>query len=426
MKRELVLPTLLLIAIVAIAGTGLRASQPDPPRSDGDEPIDFLEARVARDPDDTVAWNRLGLLYLGKLRATGNHDYLDEAARCAEASLRAVPDTQNPQGLVLLIRTKLGGHHFTEAESLSRRLIELDPSGYLGWQLLGDSLLDLGRYDEARAAFGKAVALGGVTAASETRLARVAYLHGERTTARRRLESARALASAARDRETVGWCEWQLGELAFGGGELKRAGRHYDAALAINPQSVPALGARARFETARGELRRAIATYEEATALDAFPPFVAALADLQRAIGNAERADELLALVESNASTPREERLDRRHLARIYADHDWRTDRAYELAAADYAERQDIHAADTLAWAALKAGRLDEAQRAIEAALRLGTEEPALFYHAGMIAMGRGDARTARTWLERALRLNPKFDLLQARLAEAALKAAKK
>lgn len=425
MNRNVALVCVLSFSVVAAAWGESSSPRPGAEADDRDEAITFLESRVAADPDDVVAWNRLGNLYLGMLRATGNHDFLDEAARCAEASLRAVPEEGNPSGLVLQIRSKFGAHHFDVAERLSRRLIELEPSGFLGWQLLGDALLELGRYAEAPAAFEKAVALGGVTSASETRLARVALLHGDRATARRRLESAKAIASSDRDRETEGWCEWQLGELAFGSGDLRRAEKHYDAALAINPRSIPTLGSRARLEAARGDLRRAMATYEDAIALDAFPPFVAALADLHAVDGDAKRAGELLALIEENASSPREQRLDRRHLARIYADRDLRAETAYELAKADYAERQDIYAADTLAWAALKAGRLDEAQRAMAEALRLGTEDAALFYHAGMIALKSGDRPAARRWLERALRTNPGFDLVQARLAREALKRAK-
>ncbi|MCM2314011.1 MAG: tetratricopeptide repeat protein [Thermoanaerobaculia bacterium] len=425
MTRGALLLGILLFASVATARGEAPSTTAERPEETGAEAIEFLEARVASDPEDIVAWNRLGDLYLAKLRATGDHDYLDQAARCAEASLRAVPYEQNRAGFVLQIRSKFGAHRFAEAESMSRRLIEIDPAGHLGWQLLGDALLELGRYAEAPAAFEKAVELGGVTSESETRLARVAILRGDRATARRRLQSAKALAAAARASEITAWCEWQLGELAFGSGDWRTAGKHYDAALAINPRSIPVLGARARLQAARGDLRRAMAAYDEAIALDAFPPFVAALSDLHAASGNAKRAEELLALIEENASSPREQRLDRRHLARIYADRDIRTDKAYELAKADYAERQDIHAADTLAWAALKAGRLDEAQRAMAEALRLGTEDAALFYHAGMVALASGDKPAARKWLERALKLNPGFDYVQTRRAREALEKAK-
>jgi Tfp pilus assembly protein PilF len=54
-------------------------------------------------------------------------------------------------------------------------------------------------------------------------------------------------------------------------------------------------------------------------------------------------------------------------------------------------------------------------------ALRLGTRDTRLFFHAGMIAQAAGDAEGARTYLARALRLSPRFDPLQADMARVAL-----
>src|SRR6188768_568813 len=78
-----------------------------PPLSD-QPTIDFLEKRVAEDPGDSVAWNRLGNTYLRALRQTGNHDYLDKALHCAERSLEALQGTQNIGGMVLMARSRQG------------------------------------------------------------------------------------------------------------------------------------------------------------------------------------------------------------------------------------------------------------------------------------------------------------------------------
>jgi Tfp pilus assembly protein PilF len=64
---------------------------------------------------------------------------------------------------------------------------------------------------------------------------------------------------------------------------------------------------------------------------------------------------------------------------------------------------------------------LEEARAAIKEALRLGTRDARLFYHAGMIAKAAGDRAGAREQLERALELSPEFDPLQAREARRAL-----
>ena len=80
-----------------------------------------------------------------------------------------------------------------------------------------------------------------------------------------------------------------------------------------------------------------------------------------------------------------------------------------------YADRPDaVLVQDAYAWALHRAGRSAEALPVAKAALRLGTRLPVLQYHLGAIAAAAGERETARTALTAALRLNPRFDPLQA------------
>ncbi len=63
-----------------------------------------------------------------------------------------------------------------------------------------------------------------------------------------------------------------------------------------------------------------------------------------------------------------------------------------------------------------------EAQAAINEALKLGTLDARLLYHAGIIARARGDTAAATDYLQRALVLNPDFDPLQSQIARETLK----
>ena len=108
-------------------------------------------------------------------------------------------------------------------------------------------------------------------------------------------------------------------------------------------------------------------------------------------------------------------------VALFYADHDLKAEEAYNLASKEYEARRDIYGADALAWTALKAGKLAEAQAAIKEALRLGTQDARLLYHAGVIARAAGDRAAAGDYLRRALALNPQFDPLQVKFAQQAL-----
>ena len=98
----------------------------------------------------------------------------------------------------------------------------------------------------------------------------------------------------------------------------------------------------------------------------------------------------------------------------FYADHDLKTDLAVQLALGELDVRKDIYGYDAAAWALYRDGRVEEAAPLIEQALRLGTRDARLFYHAGMIEHELGRREQARAYLEEALDLNPEFSLLQA------------
>jgi len=65
--------------------------------------------------------------------------------------------------------------------------------------------------------------------------------------------------------------------------------------------------------------------------------------------------------------------------------------------------------------------RYKEAAEAMAEALKPGTKDASLFYHAGMIHAGLGEKDKARDYLKKALDLNPHFSLLQAEKARKAL-----
>ena len=101
-----------------------------------------------------------------------------------------------------------------------------------------------------------------------------------------------------------------------------------------------------------------------------------------------------------------------RELVLFYADHDFKLDEALDLATKELDARKDIYGYDALAWALFKNDRFVEAAEAIVEAMQLGTQDPNLYYHAGKIYHQLGDLEQATQYLERALRLNPKFSVL--------------
>jgi tetratricopeptide (TPR) repeat protein len=406
------------VVLILVTVLGSRcASGPDAARSGDPGSLEvsmrFLEQRVAEDPEDIVALNRLGALYLQQMRITGDHSLIARAENAARASLESVPREQNPGGLFLLAQSHAASHRFRSARDLLEKLVDLHggKSEYLG--ALGDSLMELGRYEEAATVYGTLVSREpdiGIL----TRLARFDLLHGRNGAAEQRLESALALArqQSVGDPRTVGWILWQLGEVAFARGDYRDAVARHRAGLQVDGRSVALLYAMGRLEAGAGKFAEAIALYETAIAIDPVPYIVAALADAYTLRGDAVKGAEIL------ASVPDADPLDRRHIVLIRADHDIAPQETLAIAKAEWSQREDIYTADALAWAALKAGDLGEAKARIADARRLGTRDAKLDYHAGMIARAAGELAEAKRLLGAALALNPRFDALQSRIAK--------
>jgi len=392
----------------------------------GDAAIRFLERRVKDDPDDFMALNQLAARYLQRVRETGAVNFLDLATRAARASLAAMPEAQNLAGLAILAQTEQASHQFTAARDHARRLIELAPGRSDPYAILGDALVEFGDYDAATRVYEQmqqAVERAGASPIDlHTRLGQLAWLRGDVEAASRSFSAA---LDAARETgagsETIAWCQWRLGELAFAQGDYPGAEGHYRDALATVPDYYRAVAGLGRARAARGDLEGAIALYEHVITILPEPAFVATLGDLYELAGRHHDAAAQYELVgQIGILGAAGGNLFDRQLALFYADHDRELERAHALAAGEYAVRRDVYGADAVAWTSLKLGKVAEAQTAMRDALRLGTLDPRLLYHAGMIATAAGDRAQGRDYLDRALRLSPSFDPMQARLAQQA------
>ncbi len=384
----------------------------------------FLENRVKQDPDDTVAQNKLCGYYMQRGRETGDVKYYALAEHAARASLAALPAEQNIGGLAALARVEFATHDFAGARRDAQQLTELEPARSLPYLLLFDPLVELGEYDKAADALRNAERRGGNDAEREARQARLSWLRGETDAAIQHFTN--GLAFMRRDvsapRESVAWFYWQAGDAAFAAGRYDEAERKYADALAVLPDYFHALASLGRVRAAKGDTTGAIDSYERSVNRFPDPASIAALGDLYHLAGRGREAAAQYALVEHIARlSATSATLYNRQLALFYADHDLKADIAYALAAREYETRRDVYGADTLAWTALKAGKLAEAQAASKEALKLNTLDAKFLYHAGMIAHAARDRDAARNYLSRALALSPAFDTLQARIAQTTL-----
>ncbi len=221
--------------------------------------IGRLQADVAARPSDSHPLALLGLAYAQRARETGDAAYVSRADRALRRAVKLEP--QDFEALTGLGGVALTRHRFRDALALARRALAAAPTTAAPQGVLGDALLELGRYDAAFAAFDRMAALKPNTSS----YARVSYareLRGDVAGAIGAMEL--ALDAAAGRPEAYAWTSVELGKLHWSVGRAARAASFYRLALAARPGYAPALDALARFEAARGRLGRAVALQRRA------------------------------------------------------------------------------------------------------------------------------------------------------------------
>ena len=305
----------------------------------------------------------------------------------------------------------LSRHDFRAGLTLGRRAVRLSPTTAAGYGVVGDALVELGRYEEAFEMFNKMVSLKP----SVSSYARVSYareLLGDFPGATQAMQL--AVDAAAGEVDALAWSHTQLGKLFWSHGRVDAAAREYRAALRVRPGYVHALEALALVQSARGRDARAVALARKAAAVMPLPQFVGTLGDL---LGGKAAARQY-ALVGTIARLQRANGvLVDLETALFDVDHGIRLRAALELARAARVERPSIDGDDVLAWALVRSGRCGEALGFSKRALRLGTRDASKFFHRGMVERCLGRDAEAKRWFRRALALNPHFSLVWAPLA---------
>ncbi|MGH7526345.1 MAG: tetratricopeptide repeat protein, partial [Gemmatimonadales bacterium] len=356
--------------------------------------IEFFQARVERDSLGARDIGELARLYLQRARVTGDNDDLIRAEDYARRSL-ALRAGRNQASFLVLASTLLAQHRFVEAREVAARLVAYDSTLIAARALLGEALLELGEYEEARKAFGKLLTYRTQLGVAP-RLARWEELRGRPEEARRLLRAARDQAERRHGMPTeqLAWFHLRLGDLALRHGHLGEAESELEAGLAMVPEDYRLLGAKARLEVVRRRWRKAIEYGERAIAQSLDPATLGLLDDAYTALGDTAKAQEYyraMALAVLKQPGP-----FHRAWSLFLLDHDREVPVVLAKVEEEIQTRRDVYGYDLLAWALHKSGRHAEARAAMAQALRLGTRDPMLFHHAGMIERALGTETAAR------------------------------
>lgn len=386
-----------------------------------DRLIALYETQARADPGDQITARLLAAQYLQRFRERGDVGDVARAQAQAQRSLR-LQSQGNVQALGVIAACDLSLHRFQEALGVQAQSIQAEPFDDNAWAQEASLLMEVGRYREADAILHRPHQSGNPTWLSIR--ARYDELTGDLSSARNEMAEATNVVDEGVEipAYTRSWFHLREGQLAFEAGDGTTAAIEYDRALQIYPNNAAALMYQAKLFRARGDWQRTLAAATRSADLYPLPQALGYEADAQRALGNTVAARRTDALITAEQRLFNAQGVNDRLLALYYAEHGEHLADALRAAASDSRKRGDeIYADDTMAWVLAASDRWNQARTYAVRATRLGTRDPELQYHAGVIAWHTGHQLEARRRLQLALAIDPSFHPVYAADARAIL-----
>lgn len=311
-------------------------------------------------------------------RTRPNAAQFERARLFAEAAVKKTPN--DARAWTLLTWVRMIEHRFKDALVTATRAEQWASNDPKLLMLKSDTLIELGRYDEA-ATLTQQLADAAPGIPAWTRVAHLRFLFNDLDGAIQILTMA-ARAGAARG-EPSAWVWLDLARLQLDAGNPVAAKDAIAAAERAQPGLPATRATEARLQLAAGNARGALVLYRDA--LNKMPSAEDALAAwrIARQLQDKGLEKHMAALLEGFA------KLDllrsRRALAEYLAERG-RFDRALDYARSEYADRPDLYSAATLARVLDRAGKSAEARRYAKIALALDTPDPQLADVRAMLA----------------------------------------
>ena len=390
-----------------------------------------MQSRAQRSPKDPAAYSALGAAFFQRARETGDVEDFQMAEQALNKSLELDnSDFSADAAYATMAEVCMGEHRFSDAVSYAQKALALGSGELSSFAIVGDANADMGEYERAAIAYSR-LDVSGETASQprnvyvrDSRTSYLKFVAGDTAGAIRLMQSAVEAGTEARlPAENLAWLYYELGEYELLAGDVGAANNAYLTALNVHPGDYRALAGLGKLRGNQGRYAEAIKLYQSAIAVVPMPMYVAELGDMYTKAGNAAEARKQYQLVEYIGMLGHiNQVLHNRDLALFYADHDLKLEESLALAHKEFEVRHDIYTWDALAWALYKNGKYQEASDAIDNALRPGTRDALLFFHAGMIASRLGQTSQAKERLQTALQINPQFHVIYSDVARQQLK----
>lgn len=308
--------------------------------------IDLWQTRAEASPSDYLSRTQLGFALLTQARETADLEIYETAEAVFGDALERNP--KYPASRLGLAQSLHAQHQFANALVVVSALQADQPGLRAATLLAADANWELGNYDEAETLYEQLLRheRSGPTL---SRAMKVALRNGDNALAIALAEEAMQVADASPQRaNAVAFYRFQLAHAANEAGDVVGAIALLNEARSIDPGHAGATEMLGAIRYEQGDLAGAAELYETLLSNGPAADLHGTYAELQRALGNEDLADEheRLGLELAEATIDRFP-AERRHLAQFFMSRD--PHRALELAELDLLERQDDQAYELLA-----------------------------------------------------------------------------
>jgi len=367
--------------------------------------IDAAKRQILADPNKPQAFNNLATAYLAKARETADPKYYESASQALSQGLSL--DAEDFQLQKTQVALLLGLHSFAEAKKRATLLNRRTPDDVMTYGYLAEVEIAEGDYSDAEKNVQWMLNMRPNNVPGLLLAARLRTLYGDPEGALELLQLAYSETSPA-EVEELSWIANGIASVQIESGKSDAAVPMLDRAEQLFPHYPYTTENLARVRLAQNRPKDAVVLLLQARLVDPRPKVLYELADAQREAGQTLEANATEAEFEKSAETlPNPSDETNRELILLYAKDPAKAAKALTLAQNAMSTRHDVDTLDAYGWALYENGRYKEADSAIQQAMAVGIQSPAIFDHAGHIAQKLAKQADAAKDFELALRSDP-------------------
>lgn len=371
----------------------------------------LFRRRLSDNPDDYLSAVLFANILHRQASEQGKAQALEESEQALRRALTKAPDNDSAQ--LALAQSLSGQHRFYEAETLVDMLLANDKDSSAKKLLKFDILFETGRYEESENLLSDLEKILGLESALLYRRARLAEVVGKNEKALELLAQASDLAEQRGESTNLrAWYLLRLGERHLKNGRLKEAGKLFLEANSLSKTKGVGKDHLAELKALEGNYAEASRLLAQAAEATGRPELIQAQGDvalLEKRYADAQsffdRAETIYL-----AANERGAKYYYHHLASFYSDSKNNPEKALHFSRIDFELRHSISAYESMAWALFHAGQFSEAKENIDQALKWGTRDSHLFYHASMIYGAAGRLKESRQFLRQAQEISPYYN----------------